>query len=646
MSHDAVLDLFNDSLDKELESESKPESISESISESKLESFDTTTNPFSLQPEIYDGNTEYKLLIKADKKRQIGLATQMGFRLREGNGQAIYWLGIMDNGYALGTTKAIIDTSLHILSDIAASIGARTKILSLTNIGNDVQNLGIDLSIPFYQSIIGYTPSEEEDLTVIPPDRYIASIEILSYKSMVGYETITVGVMGNVNAGKSTLIGTMVTGENDDGQGKNRTHVFNHIHELETKRTSSISHLIFGFQPDGNIKYYDPGIDWGIITKESDKIIKFFDLAGHEKYLKTTIKGLTHHRPNYVIITIEATKTITDITKNHITLCRLHKIPFIILLTKIDMANRHVYCQTTNALGTLLKTHFQMIPNYICDIDDAIRTSEQLYQQQAKIQTDTKGQVTTSSLVPIIGISCVSGEGLDLLKMMLYRLKSNRKYDSCQQVEFYLENIFDNVTGIGLVVSGLLTSGTVKRGQQLNLGPDMIGNYQPIKIKSIHVDKQPVDKVTAGQHCSFAITNKKKDELKKFSQKDMVILDDLVKPMAYTRIKINLKMPNIQKILVAKLKKITLGISSCFMLQFNNNRRAGIIVKIHRINKQIFPKPITMLTENKDDYRISTGDNACVEIELINPAYIKKRDMCILTESHMFGMAIVDEIIN
>lgn len=593
----------------------------------------TITNEFSLDPEIYYGNTEYKLMIKPDNKRKKGLATQMGFRLREGNGRAIYWLGIMDNGYALGTVKPVLDDSIRHIKSIAEIVGAQVHILSQTNIGNSLENVGINLSNKFFRKIVG------ADLSV-PPDRYIASVEVLAHKSHVEYDTTTIGIMGNVNAGKSTLIGTLVTGKNDDGKGRNRAHVAKHLHELTSGRTSSVGHIILGYTDETTIKYYEPGIDWSEIIKESHKVVKFFDLAGHEKYMKTTIKGLTHNKPNYVIITVEASKGITDITRQHVSLCKHHKVPFFFLVTKIDQVTRKKYADTHKALGALLKTHFQLMPNVVCDIDDANRMAEQLHQQLIKPQTTTKGKVSSSSLVPVIDVSCVTGEGLDLLKRMLYRLKQNREYNPLQQVEFYTENIFEKVQGIGLVVSGLLTSGTVSKGQVLNIGPDISGKFQPIKIKSVHVDKQLVDTVTAGHHCSFAISNVagNKTDLKKYVKKDMVILDDLVKPMAFKTFNLTIKMLNIDELTNSTVKKITLGVGSSFIIQFNNVRRPVTIQSIDKIN-------IKRQDIERIDGRIFPEDKAKITVNLDTPAYVKKGDMCVLTESHMFGMGIVSDII-
>ena len=84
-------------------------------------------------------------------------------------------------------------------------------------------------------------------------------------------ETIRIGLIGNVDSGKSTLMGLLTKlkdNEYDDGRGKARYLILKHNHEKESGRTSSI-------------------------TKESkkihNKIIEFIDLAGHERYLKTTV---------------------------------------------------------------------------------------------------------------------------------------------------------------------------------------------------------------------------------------------------------------------------------------------------------------------------------------------------------------------
>lgn len=58
---------------------------------------------------------------------------------------------------------------------------------------------------------------------------------------------IRVAVIGNVDSGKSTLVGVLTKGIMDDGRGSARMKVFNFGHEAQNGRTSSIAQEIMGF---------------------------------------------------------------------------------------------------------------------------------------------------------------------------------------------------------------------------------------------------------------------------------------------------------------------------------------------------------------------------------------------------------------
>jgi GTPase len=85
-------------------------------------------------------------------------------------------------------------------------------------------------------------------------------------------------------------------------------NVFVHKHELESGRTSSISHELVGFNSKGQVVNYLDSSNRPLSTPEicdaSSKLVNFIDLAGHEKYLKTTVFGLTGHAPDFVMLMI------------------------------------------------------------------------------------------------------------------------------------------------------------------------------------------------------------------------------------------------------------------------------------------------------------------------------------------------------
>lgn len=61
---------------------------------------------------------------------------------------------------------------------------------------------------------------------------------------------IRIAVIGNVDSGKSTLVGVLTKGIMDDGRGSARLKVFNFTHEAQNGRTSSIGQEIMGFDEE------------------------------------------------------------------------------------------------------------------------------------------------------------------------------------------------------------------------------------------------------------------------------------------------------------------------------------------------------------------------------------------------------------
>lgn len=64
---------------------------------------------------------------------------------------------------------------------------------------------------------------------------------------------LRVAVLGNVDSGKSTLLGVLTQGELDNGRGRARLNLFRHLHEIQSGRTSSISFEILGFNSKGEV---------------------------------------------------------------------------------------------------------------------------------------------------------------------------------------------------------------------------------------------------------------------------------------------------------------------------------------------------------------------------------------------------------
>ena len=86
-----------------------------------------------------------------------------------------------------------------------------------------------------------------------PAERHVAEVLVRKVPENQQFIDIKVAVLGNVEAGKSTLLGVLTQGELDNGRGKARLNLFRHLHEIQSGRTSSISQEILGFDSKGEV---------------------------------------------------------------------------------------------------------------------------------------------------------------------------------------------------------------------------------------------------------------------------------------------------------------------------------------------------------------------------------------------------------
>lgn len=59
------------------------------------------------------------------------------------------------------------------------------------------------------------------------------------------------------------------------------------------------------------------------------------DLAGHERYLKTTLYGLTSGAPSCVILVIGANAGVIGMSKEHLAVALALSVPIVVCITKV-----------------------------------------------------------------------------------------------------------------------------------------------------------------------------------------------------------------------------------------------------------------------------------------------------------------------
>ncbi|XP_056265035.1 GTP binding protein 1, like isoform X3 [Pseudoliparis swirei] len=327
---------------------------------------------------------------------------------------------------------------------------------------------------------------------------------------------VRVAVVGNVDAGKSTLLGVLTHGELDNGRGFARQKLFRHKHEMESGRTSSVGNDILGFDQEGQVvnkpDSHGGGLDWTKICEKSSKVITFIDLAGHEKYLKTTVFGMTGHLPDFCMLMVGSNAGIVGMTKEHLGLALALNVPVFVVVTKIDMCPANILQETLTLLQRLLKSPgCRKIPVLVQNNDDVIVTASNF---------------SSERMCPIFQVSNVTGENIELLKMFL-NLLSPRTFSQDEPAEFQIDDTY-SVPGVGTVVSGTTLRGLIRLNDILLLGPDPLGTFLPIAVKSIHRKRMAVKEVRGGQTASFALKKVKRSSIRK----GMVMVSPKLLPQA------------------------------------------------------------------------------------------------------------------
>ncbi|XP_045082454.1 GTP-binding protein 2-like isoform X1 [Coregonus clupeaformis] len=439
----------------------------------------TNRTPPYLPPEAEEGNIEYKLkLVNPTQYRFEHLATQLKWRLQEGRGEAVYQIGVEDNGLLVGLSEGDMRASLKTLRRMAEKVGADITLLR----------------------------EREVDYDSDRSCRKIAEVLVRKVPDDQQFLDLRVAVLGNVDSGKSTLLGVLTQGELDNGRGRARLNLFRHLHEIQTGRTSSISFEILGFNSKGEVVNYSDSRTAEEICESSSKMITFIDLAGHHKYLKTTIFGLTSYCPDFAMLVVSANTGIAGTTREHLGLAMALKVPIFIVVSKVDLCAKGTVERTVRQLEYVLKLPgCNKVPMVVASPDDAVTAAQQFAQ--------------SSSITPIFTLSSVSGESLDLLKVffnILPPLSNSKEQEELMQqlTEFQVDEIY-TVPDVGTVVGGTLYSGVCREGERLVVGPTDEGRFLRLKVGSIHRNRSACRVLRAGQAATLALGNFDRSLLRK-----------------------------------------------------------------------------------------------------------------------------------
>lgn len=347
---------------------------------------------------------------------------------------------------------------------------------------------------------------------------------------------LTIAVCGPVDAGKSSLIGVLTSGELDNGRGLARNKVLQHNHEIESGRTSSITiNPVKYITKENKVELFsvktkkkndikkisDINVEDKYLDSNNETVVSYIDLAGHEKYLKTTVFGVTGMFPDKGIVVIGANTGITKLTKEHLGILLYLKIPITIVITKVDLAPPNIYHALCNKIKKLLsKNTFGKIIYFISNS----------YAKDEETNTYIDKMIDNPEIIPVISISNKNGTNINNLHKIIYKSNLHNKWkkplDNGSIV--YIDSHF-NVPGIGLVVSGTIKGKEINVKQKLYIGPKD-GKMYPVLVRSIHNSiRENVETIGSNVQGCFSIKfiNPKETILRKDIIKGFVLVDSI-----------------------------------------------------------------------------------------------------------------------
>ena len=218
---------------------------------------------------------------------------------------------------------------------------------------------------------------------------------------------VRVGVIGSVDAGKSTLTSVLTRGQLDDGKGRARSAIMKYPHEQESGRTSSIT------------QHY---------MKNTENSITFIDLAGHEKYFKTTMTGLNRVL-DYCCLIIGSNMGVLRMTREHLITSLSLNIPTFIVLTKVDIAPENKYLETKNEIIKFIKK----------------KTGGRRSTFDISVEKDLKEYLSgnTETVIPIFTVSSKTGVGINVLKEYVGTLEQRYNYNINAPTDFIVEQKYN-----------------------------------------------------------------------------------------------------------------------------------------------------------------------------------------------------------
>lgn len=205
----------------------------------------------------------------------------------------------------------------------------------------------------------------------------------------------------------------------------------------------------------------------------SGELLGIVDVPGHEKFVKNMVAGATGI--DLVALVIAADETVMPQTREHLEICQLLNIKHgLVVLTKIDMVELDWMELVKEDVSDFLSGTF---------LEDA----------------------------PIVGVSSVTGEGIDeLIKVLDNLVQTIPEREIGHFFRLPIDRVF-TMKGFGTVVTGTTISGTLKLGDEVTIYPQGMES----RVRGIQVHNRDTDQVRAGLRTAINLQGAEKAQIQR-----------------------------------------------------------------------------------------------------------------------------------
>ena len=231
---------------------------------------------------------------------------------------------------------------------------------------------------------------------------------------------------------------------------------------------SQLIHALTGISTDRLKEEKERGISielgYAYLTLPDGRKAGIVDVPGHEKFVRQMLAGASGM--DMVLLVIAADEGIMPQTKEHLDILTLLEVnKGIVVLNKMDLVDQ-----------------------------------EWLEMMEQEIKDGLKDSILAEA--PICRVSAVTGEGIKHLFQTINDLleqTESRKIDGPARMP--IDRVFTS-QGFGTIVTGTLSSGTIRKGEDLCIEP----GGRKVKIRNLQIHGEQTDKAYAGQRTAINLS--------------------------------------------------------------------------------------------------------------------------------------------